>query len=388
MTSKQVSAWMLVLSVAAWAWGCSSDGGGGATTEMDGLIGGDSDSDSTSSADGTSSGGDVVILPDGQTCTTNCSGGCGLDDGCGGVCACDVGFDCENGQCVEYQLTCIQIDKSNHKLYPPAGLRVVFRVTDCDGYPIRKLTPQDVQMINDAKGEPFGAGGEGGGASAPSTPSEYGLYSMLVLDMSDSIFNADAVDDVLNGAQLFVQRAVEQAPEGLKQNVGLMIFGRTAGTRIVQDFTADHTVLYQQIDALRSGQSLGTTNLYGAYTMAIQAVLAEGTSLELTERSVVILTDGTHEAGDEENQRQIALAAKAAAESTSTDARGSLTVFSVGIRGNYDESKLRELATKPEYFKIAEDASALTAVFDEFATRTKGPSRTATTRWAFAPLLS
>jgi formylglycine-generating enzyme required for sulfatase activity len=369
MQSKRVSVWVLALIVAAWTAGCISDGGGGirdiphgaedAPTDAGDLAG-------TSGADGTNSGGDVVTLPDGGTCTTDCSAGCGVDDGCGGVCGCSIGFECEDNQCVERTVTCIKLDKSNHTLYPPAGLRVVFRVTDCDGYPIRKLTPQDVQIINDAKGEPFGAGGEGGGASAPSTPSEYGLYSMLVLDMSDSIFNASAVDQVLDGALLFVQKAVEQAPAGLKQNVGIMVFGRTAGTRVVQDFTADHALLYQQIDALRSGQSLGTTNLYGAYTMAIEEVLNQGVGLELAERAVVILTDGTHEAGDEENQRALALSAKDGGELD-----GSLTVFSIGIRGNYDESKIRELASRPEYFRIAEDASALSTIFDEFAARTK-----------------
>ena len=129
--------------------------------------------------------------------------------------------------------SCIEIDRVNHKVYPPAGIRVTFRVLGCDGYPIKKLTEQHVAVINDEKGTPFGAGEEGGGASAPDLPSEFGLYSILVLDMSDSIFNNEAVDDVIDGAKVFVQKMVEEAPDELKQRVAIMVFGMPKKTQVV-----------------------------------------------------------------------------------------------------------------------------------------------------------
>lgn len=259
---------------------------------------------------------------------------------------------------------CLALDRVSSAERPPAGVRVVFRVTDCDGNPVRALSASDVTIINDEKGEPFGTGGEGGGVSAPTTPSQYGLYSILVLDMSDSIFNAGAVNDVVDGARVFVQEMVERPAQDLKHEVAVMVFGRSNATRIVQPFTSDTGALYAALEALRSAESLGTTNLYGAYLDAIAAVTSAGQGLELAERSVVILTDGTHEAGNEESLREQALAARDEGSQS-----GSLSVFSVGIRGEYDEGKLRELATRPTHFRLVDDAGELEGVFGEFAGR-------------------
>ena len=259
--------------------------------------------------------------------------------------------------------SCIEIDRVNHKVYPPAGIRVTFRVLGCDGYPIKKLTEQHVAVINDEKGTPFGAGEEGGGASAPDLPSEFGLYSILVLDMSDSIFNNEAVDDVIDGAKVFVQKMVEEAPDELKQRVAIMVFGMPKKTQVVQGFTDDAELLNSKLEELRASESLGTTDLYGALTKGLDEVLGQGQGLDIVERSVVILTDGTHEAGDEENMRQDALSEKSQAEAKD------VTVFSIGIKGEYDEEKIRELASKDDYFVLAENAAALSGVFETVAAR-------------------
>ena len=55
----------------------------------------------------------------------------------------------------------------------------------------------------------------------------------------------------------------------------------------------------------------------------------------LTERFVVVLTDGTHEAGDEEAQRELALQAKGSSD---------VTIYTIGIQGTYDACRLEELA--------------------------------------------
>jgi len=259
---------------------------------------------------------------------------------------------------------CITIDKSSHSIHPPAGVRVVFRVLDCDGYPVRPLTSADVTIINDEKGEPFGSGGEGGGASAPGVPSEFGLFSILALDMSDSIFNNNAVNDVIDGAKIFVQKMVIDPDRALRHKVALLVFGSTNETSVVLDFTDDAQALNTKLEELRTSTSLGTTNLYGAYMMALEEVCAQGLDLDPVERSVVILTDGTHEAGNESELQANAIAAKDQAETDS-----SLTAFSIGIRGNYDESKLEELASKSEYFVISENAGDLEIVFEDVARR-------------------
>ena len=225
-------------------------------------------------------------------------------------------------------------------------------------------------MVNDGKGEPFGEGEEGGGQSAPDVPSEFGFYSILALDMSDSIFNNDAVDSVIDGAQVFVQKMVVEPEPDQKHHVALLVFGRTDTIQVVLSFTDDATALHNKLEELRAGESLGTTNLYGAYMKALEEVVSVGKELELVERSVVILTDGTHEAGNEEKLRQQALDAKRMAEDT-----GTINVFSIGIKGNYTQEKLEELASKPDYFALADNAASLEEVFQDVAERVEAIAR-------------
>jgi len=284
---------------------------------------------------------------------------CTKSDSQGGDSDTDVDTDTDS------DVDCLDIDRVDHTVIPPAGLRVGFRVRDCDGYPVPPLTEDNVTVLNDEKGEPFGAGGEGGGASAPGIPTDYGLFSILALDMSDSIFNNDALDDVIDGARLFVNKLVVEPEAALRHSVAILVFGRTDATQVVLDFTDDGGTLHAKLEELRNGESLGTTNLYGAYIMALDEVKDQGGELELVERSVVILTDGTHEAGDEANLRTLALSAKASAEGDG------ITVFSIGIEGAYDQSKLSELASKSEYFVAAENAAALQEVFEEVAGEVK-----------------
>ncbi len=262
---------------------------------------------------------------------------------------------------------CISVDRLPHTVYEPAGVRVTFRVLSCSGLPVKPLSSSNMSVINDEKGEAFGAGQEGGGASDPGQPSDFALYSILALDMSDSIFNNNAVYDVIDGARKFVEKLVQDQPAERKQRVALMVFGRSNATEIVLDFTNDADTLFAKLEALRGGESLGTTNLYGAYIDAIAAVSAQAVGVELIERSVVILTDGTHEAGAEDELRGQALSSK--------DSGGSLSVFSIGIKGAYDEEKLRELASRPEYFVLAENAGELETVFENVAARVEAIAR-------------
>ncbi len=256
------------------------------------------------------------------------------------------------------------LDKVSSKMHPPAGIQVTFRVLDSNGYPVRPLTDEDVKVINDVKGEPFGAGQEGGGASQPGKPLEFEMYAVLALDMSDSIFNNEALDDMLAGAHTFVDRLVAEPEEGMKHKVGIMVFGRTEKIKLVQDFTDNPTTLHNALDKLAGSKSLGTTNLYGAYMQAIEVIEKVNPDVDLVERSVVLLTDGTHEAGDEKNMRKQAMEAK----KKSIEFFGT-NFLSIGIRGAYDEKKLSELSSHDEYFVMAENADELNTVLGEVATR-------------------
>jgi uncharacterized protein YegL len=258
----------------------------------------------------------------------------------------------------------IVLDKVSSKMHPPAGIQVTFRVLDANGYPVRPLTEKDVTVINDVKGEPFGAGQEGGGASQPGKPLEFEMYAVLALDMSDSIFNNEALDDVLMGAHTFVDRLVAEPEDDMKHKVGIMVFGRTEKIKMVQNFTDNPTTLHNALDKLANSKSLGTTNLYGAYMQAIEEIEKVNAGVDLVERSVVLLTDGTHEAGDEKNMRKQAMEAK----KKSIEYFGT-NFMSIGIRGAYDEKKLSELSSHDEYFVMAENAEELNKALGEVANR-------------------
>ena len=310
------------------------------------------------------------------------------NDGCGGtlncgLCAngqeCSATFSCNDdnmcelgyvlndaGECVERDFDCIKLTERRVSIYPPAGVRVSFAVTDCEDQPIRRLTSEEVVIINESTGEVFGAGGEGGGASAPTNPSSYGLFSVLMLDMSGSIFERNAQGAVFDAAEAFVNSVVINASDNLKHKVAIQVFGRSGDTEIVVPFTDDGNQLLDIISILRDQQqSLGSTNLYGAYREAIDVVSSVGDDLELVERSLVVFTDGVHEAGDLENQRELALEALSNAQSMDK-----LTAFSVYL-GETDDAEainaIKELASAEQNFRIASgsDLSSLTNTFED-----------------------
>ena len=229
---------------------------------------------------------------------------------------------------------CIDVQPVN--VVPPAGLQVRFRALDCDGNPVRPLASSDVTVFNDEKDVPFGKGGEGDSVSGIGENSNIKLYSVLVLDLSNSIHDAGAVDSVIDGAKAFVQETVIKPQASLKHRVTILAFGRPDQITIEQDFTQDDALLNTKLEALRVAPPRGTTDLYDAYMLALGHVAAAGSGGDtVIERFVVLLTDGTHEAGDEENLRKKALATK-----HTTDA----TVYAIGIEGNYDACRLEELS--------------------------------------------
>jgi hypothetical protein len=238
----------------------------------------------------------------------------------------------------------ICLDKTSLQLVPPAGLKIGFRVLDDLGSPVRPLTfpatgQGDVTVINDAKGLPFGASNEGDSVSGLGTASELELYSVLVLDFSDSIVNQGLLPKVLEGARAYVAETVTKPDAQFKHKVAIVIFGKPESIILVQDFTNDDAALETTLGDLADSDGLGTTDLYDAYISSLNLVDLQGSSDAVVERFLVLISDGTHEAGAEEFLRGQAMAAKKASPATK---------YTIGIRGDYDACKLEELAGAPE----------------------------------------
>lgn len=263
---------------------------------------------------------------------------------------------------IAFDFDCIAIDRVQEPvIVPPAGVQVGFRVLDCNGDPIGPIPSSSIRVINDVKGEPFGAGLEGGSVSGLGLPSDYALHTVLALDMSESIHSSDSVDAMVDGALTFIERLRAYSGDAAHHELALTVFGRPETFELLVDFTTDYDQLVDALELLRDGASLGSTDLYGAYAQAVDLVTQRGTNVELSERFVVLMTDGTHEAGNEAAMRMEALALK--------DENPDLNFYSIGIDGAYDAERLLELASTEENFVHVSNSAELTRAFTEVAYR-------------------
>lgn len=229
-----------------------------------------------------------------------------------------------------------------------AGLQIRFRVLDGNGDPVRPLDTSaestDISIINNETNIPFGAGDEGDSISAAGPPSALELYSVLVLDMSHSIFQNGLEDDVLDGARAYITEALNNAPEGVSHKIAIFAIGSPDSEKqISTDFTSSGMELGGNLDTLRNDGDRGTTDLYTSYILALR-FLEDNTPAAnskdlVVERFLVMISDGSHEAGNGAALRELALTEKALSPSTK---------IAIGLAGNLSPCALEELAGRPE----------------------------------------
>ncbi len=279
-----------------------------------------------------------------------------------------IGFTGEPESLLGFDYDCIKIDRVNGPLVvPPSGIRIGFRILDCENRPIRQLRADELRFVNDEKGEIFGEGLEGGSVSDLAPPSDYSLHSLLVLDLSDSIFLSGALDTMIDGALEYL-RGVETTPlPTIQHEVGIMVFGRPDAIELVQPFTSDFSVLRSHLELLRDAESRGSTDLYGAYMHSLDVLASRPSPQPLDERFMVLFTDGTHEAGAEDMMHAEALDAKFGAEE--------LHLFTIGVDGNYDPERISELASSDQQFVHVVDTEEIVQAFDDIARLVDGISR-------------
>lgn len=231
-------------------------------------------------------------------------------------------------------------------------MRVNFTVSTCDGVPVPDVTEDDFEVINDETGEPFQSEG---GSSAFVEAMNFEFYTILVLDLSNSIVENGRLDDVLDGAQMFVQGLVENQTGNFRHSVAIFAFGSTEASALEQDFTDDALTLYDTINGLRADPGRGSTNLYGAFTAGLDQLAVHGAG-DLVSRNLVIFTDGTHETGDKEEMRAYALTRLEESDVSS---------YAIGIKGDYSASEVEELASNPDNFILVEDSGDLVDAFEQ-----------------------
>ena len=255
------------------------------------------------------------------------------------------------------------------EMMPPAGLRLKFSVRLSNGFALpTDLTSSDIEVINDEKGTPFG-GPEGGAVSNPDLPSDFHLLTVLILDFSDSIFQNGVQSQIKSGVEEYLKNLLEPQvgddakKTRIKENheIAIVQLGSTKDVKLVLDFTDNVNQIKSQVSKMIDAGGLGSTDLYGAYIRALNiAASHQVPRKDLVGRSVVLFTDGTHQAGDERRQEANALSAKERYQNI-------LDIFAIGLAGEYNEEKLRDLASHPTapYFSQAgsgQVVSAFTAI--------------------------
>lgn len=241
------------------------------------------------------------------------------------------------------------------KSVPPAGVRVTFSVQRDDGEPVSPLNSRDFEVINDVTGRSFLS--EGGGTPFLAQTTDLKPYTILALDMSDSIFAKKRQAEVIAAAKGLVKSLVADPPERQKHQLALYAFGSTSESKLVHDFSADGDELATSLDEIAS-YDRGGTNLYGAYMMSLGHVREPRPEDPTVLRSVVLLTDGTHEAGDKDALERQAL------ESLK---QGGVNVYVVGIKGDYDEGTLKKLVNDSDNFFLVNDGEEILARFQQIS---------------------
>lgn len=270
------------------------------------------------------------------------------DDGGGDDDAEDDDTDDDDDTCPGFVLEM----RGDAEICDPAGVRTTFTVQTCEGAPVPNITDDNFEVINDETGEPFQSEG---GSSSFVEAMNFEFYTILILDLSNSIVENDRLDDVLDGAEIFVEGLVEGQTDNFRHSVGIYAFGSTEASELVQDFTDDPATLYAAINALRSEPGRGSTNLYGAFAMGLDLVEQEGMTDDLVSRNLVLFTDGTHETGDAAELRAYVLAKLA---------ESSVMSYTIGINGDYNQDDVAELASSPDNFVSVDDSSDLGEAFE------------------------
>ncbi|MEE2789683.1 MAG: DUF4215 domain-containing protein [Myxococcota bacterium] len=236
---------------------------------------------------------------------------------------------------------CLRIDRiTEPMIFPPAGLRVGFRLLDCDGAPVRPIETTDVTVLDAENGDVFGAQGNDAGVRF-GRPTQLGLFTAIVLDLSESAFEADAVEQIVSAARRFITEKVADQLANARHTVMLLAFGRTTQIEVLQDFTQDANLLYSALDELDTSTPRGPADLYNAYTQALVRVGHQGRDREMVSRFVVLLTAGRHLSGNDQLLRTQALATKASIEAS---------IHGIAMPGAPDFDRLSALATRAQDF--------------------------------------
>lgn len=233
------------------------------------------------------------------------------------------------------------------KTEPPAKVTVTFQVSTEDGEPVPNLDVDAFELLDNGVSD---SGFESSKAFQPK-PGRFQTSVALLLDMSGSITGSDALPLLKTASKAFVDSSLDAS------GVVVGVWWFDGGSDLVQlmNFTDDAAAIKAAIDGLNAGVTRdNSTNLNGAVELGIDVVeerLQEGSGGSVIQTgALVIFTDGT----DQANRVPAARALSAVAASN-------IAIYSIGLRGEIDESFLTQIGRSGSAF--ADNAAALLSEF-------------------------
>lgn len=173
------------------------------------------------------------------------------------------------------------------------------------------------------------------------------LQVVLVLDLSQSIVDADALEDVRAGARTLF--------DTLPREADVAVVGFSTEYEMLAPFTDDADQVHAVLDELtpRDGRAGQFTNLWGAVKFATGLFNNQADAGKV----VVVFTDGRDNVAETELAQAI----------DATAAVGAST-FAIGLGADFDEPGLTRLAG-PGHVSSTRDAGGLVALFRDIATQ-------------------
>lgn len=251
--------------------------------------------------------------------------------------------------CEPEQNYCIELTELQTDTVSPAGVRTVFQATDCSGEPIPDLTDENIKILLDDQE----MNSEGDVAPILTQQVDFDLYTLILLDMSDSIVDSGNLGSMISAARSLVHTLHSQG-----HHVAIYRFAGPTYFASVQDFTRDEDDLDAALDELAASDGLGTTDLYGSISKAIDVLDDTMIGKDLGSSTLVLFTDGTDEA-----------MASSPSEAQAAVDNSESNVFTVGLGGDVNKEEL--ISFGKSGFEWAEDSSKLSEAFSKVTDQIK-----------------
>lgn len=182
----------------------------------------------------------------------------------------------------------------------------------------------------------------------------YDLVTVLLLDLSGSVFASGSVSSLVESARSFAENLTAE-----EHFVSIHLFDGRPTTQALTPFTKNKETLFTALDNVLTLEPVDTsTNLNGAISDGI--ALLDETFLEsdalVFHGSLVVFTDGTDQAAFVDDESAVSLVTE-----TTHD------VFTIGLGGEVDETHLENIGKDGNF--LAESTGELQAAFEAISER-------------------